>query len=141
LFFTSLTIGVCAFVYPGFAITSSAAACADGDCTDEFTTIYRAVSSDELADIQKSGIFQPHKNIGYQLQKLFTTNLEDAIFFANRFSQWENKPYSVISIDVPSSLVNKYITTMDARTVVSFPVGPILDQVNQYAELIKIIVK
>lgn len=109
--------------------------------TEKIITIYRAVSSQELADIQYSRTFRPNPSRkGYQHFKLFTQKMDDAKQFARRFTQWNHSLYSVIGTSVPEQVVAPYRIIMDFVVVYSIPVGPPLDLINQTKRNVIIIV-
>jgi hypothetical protein len=85
-----------------------------------FSTIYRAVSKGELADISDNGIIRPGPNS--METKLFTENVDDAIYQGTE----TGKAFDVISVDVPSSTMNnlgvnttidKHIGGMSGNTI------------------------
>ncbi len=100
--------------------------------TQKIVRIYRAVSPQELADIQSTGIFRPNPSgKSYQHFKLFTKELEEAKQFARRFTEWNHFLYSVIRIEVPEEAITPYLIVMDFVEVYGIPVGSALDLINQ----------
>ena len=87
----------------------------------EFTRLYRAVSDAELEDILRFG-FRP--GAGTMEIKLFTTSAEDAAFFAqNILFPLDQKPLTVVEVEVPDSLVAQFFqfTTDGKRTIAVDP--------------------
>jgi hypothetical protein len=66
------------------------------------TTLYRAVSPAELADIQTLGVF---KNLGSAEGKYFTTSAEEAAAYAKQaVAGFGDAPYTLIKTEVPNSI-------------------------------------
>jgi hypothetical protein len=67
------------------------------------TTLYRAVSDDELADIAEHG-FRPGR--GSMETKLFATSVDDAAQFGRGNYGFDGKPFTLLEIRVPNPVAN-----------------------------------
>ena len=70
-----------------------------------FTRLYRAVSDAELEDIWRFGF---RAGAGTMKTKLFTTSAEDTALFAqNILFPLDQKPLTIVEVELPDSLVSR----------------------------------
>lgn len=79
-----------------------------GSRGDDVVDLYRAVGPDELADLEKTGIFRVDPSgKSFSTGKWFATNAYDAAKWGEAMSSWDKKGYSVVQAVVPKSILGK----------------------------------
>ena len=78
-----------------------AAACADGDCKNEATSLYRAVGQSEFDDIMSNNIFRPKPGGGSMDVKWFWEGMDSAQGFAAKYPDLSH----IVEAKVPSSIL------------------------------------
>lgn len=67
---------------------------------------FRSVHPEELRDIQHHGMRPDPTGHGYQLEKLFVTNAEDAGFFSRKFYPSSGVPHHIVEAKIPNDVMN-----------------------------------
>jgi hypothetical protein len=84
------------------------------------TTLYRAVSKSEIDDIALNGLRV--KKGGYEMGKLFATNIEDAVKFGKDNFKLDGIPNHIIEVTVPESTMKSALRfEADFKQAVSIP--------------------
>jgi hypothetical protein len=85
-----------------------------GKYGDDAVDFFRAVDLDELADIEKSGIFRVNPDKGYESGKWFATTFKDAEKWGNLFYKDSSK-FTVVQAQIPRSALEGsfYLQSLD----------------------------
>lgn len=70
-----------------------------------YVSNFRSVHPKELRDIQRHGLRPDPTGRGYQLEKLFVTNAEDAGFFSRAFYPPSGAPHHIVEAKIPSEVM------------------------------------
>lgn len=74
--------------------------------TKETTTLYRAVSKDELADIAKNGFQMGPNAMG---NKWFAESASDAAAWGKKFFAWDKEPVWTLKVTLPKSTADTFM--------------------------------
>jgi len=93
------------------------------DDTEDYMQLYRAVSQEELQDVEFFDGFRPGP--GCMETKLFATSANDAAFFAREILYpLDNKPLTIIEVTIPQALGSQFFRfTTDGKPVVAIDLG------------------
>ena len=93
------------------------------DADEDSMQLYRAVSQDELHDIELFNGFRPGP--GCMETKLFATSAADAAFFAREILYLlDNKPLTIVQVTIPHALGNRHFRfTTDGKPVAAVDLG------------------
>jgi hypothetical protein len=98
----------------------------------EVTSLYRAVAKAELDDIAQVGFRQHPDSLSLEA-KLFATSPEDAARFGRDNFCFDEVPFHIIEVQVPTSIADQFETlTLDFKPAVSVA-RDLLSLLNQHA--------
>ena len=99
---------------------------------EEVTSLYRAVAKAELDDMAQAGFRQHPDDLSLE-SKLFATSPEDAARFGRDNFRFDEVPFHIIEVQVPTSIANQFEKlTLDFKPAVNVS-RDVLPLLNEHA--------